>query len=77
MPCVNQELLDELRRGAAYSRRLDINVCSLSDLIDVRLDGITRRVRSISNCPYKVSDIIEDQGLHCVFGHRDHQRRHS
>ena len=77
MSCVDQDLLDELRRGVAYSRRIDIKVCSLNDVIDIRLDGITTRVRSISNCPYKISDMIKDQALDCSFGHRDHQRRHS
>lgn len=77
MPCVDQELLDELRRGVAYSRRIDVSVHSLDDVINIRVDGITTRVRSISNCPYTISDIIEDQGLHCIFGHRDHRRRYS
>jgi hypothetical protein len=77
MLCVDQELLDDLRRGVAYSRIIDISVHSLNDVINVRLDGITRKVRNISNCPYKISDIVEDQGLHCVFGHRDHRCRHS
>lgn len=66
MPCVDQELLDELRRGVAYSRRINVRVHSLDDVINIRVDGITTRVRSISNCPYTISDIIEDQGLHCI-----------
>ena len=49
---------------------------SLSDGIDVKIDGITKMVRSISNCPYKLQTLIEDQGLDCVFGHRDHKKRY-
>ena len=76
LPCVDQELLEEVKYGVAYSRCIKVSVRSLNDIIDVKVDGITKRARSISNCPYRVNDIIEDQGLHCFFGHKDHQRRY-
>jgi hypothetical protein len=74
--CVDQELIEEVKRGVAFSKHIEITVLSLNDVIDVKIDGITKRGRSISNCPYTVNDIIEDQGLHCFFGHKDHQRRY-
>ena len=68
LPCVDQELLEEVKYGVAYSRCIKVSIRSLNDIIDVKVDGITKRVRSISNCPYRVNDIIEDQGLHCFLG---------
>jgi hypothetical protein len=75
IPCIDLELLEVIKGGAAYSRNMEIDTHSLSDVIDVKVDGITKRARSISNCPYTVSDIIEDQRLHSFFGRRDHQWR--
>jgi hypothetical protein len=74
--CVDQELIEEVKRGVAFSKHIEITVLSLNDVIDVKIDGITKRGRSISNCPYTVNDIIEDQGLNCFFGHKDHQQRY-
>lgn len=76
VPCVNRQLYEEARRGIAFSRYIEFSVTSLSDKIDVKIDGITKISRSISNCPYKLQSLIEDQGLDCVFGHRDHRRRY-
>jgi hypothetical protein len=76
VPCVNQQLYEEARRGIAFSRYIEISVTSLSDEIDVKIDGITKIGRSISNCPYRLQTLIEDQGLDCVFGHRDHKKRY-
>jgi hypothetical protein len=76
VPCVNRQLYEEARRGIAFSRYIEISVTSLSDEVDVKIDGITKIGRSISNCPYRLQTLIEDQGLDCVFGHRDHKRRY-
>jgi hypothetical protein len=42
--------------------------------IDVRINGLTTTSRRISNCPYEVQQLIEDQDLHCVFGNKYHKR---
>ncbi|KAI9763378.1 MAG: hypothetical protein M1840_000570 [Geoglossum simile] len=76
VPCVNRQLYEEARRGVAFSRYIEFSLVSLSDEIDVQIDGITKASRSISNCPYRLRNLIEDQGLNCVFGHRDHKRRY-
>jgi hypothetical protein len=73
--CVDRELLDEVRQHIAFSKYLSFTVMSLEDIIDVRVDMITQTSQSISNCPYIVQTLIEDQGLQCKFGHRDHQIR--
>ena len=75
IPCIDLELLEDVKDGRSYSRPIEINIRSLGDVIDAKVDGITKRARSISNCPYIVRDIIKDQGLHCFFGHKNHQRR--
>ncbi|KAH0545344.1 hypothetical protein FGG08_000643 [Glutinoglossum americanum] len=76
VPCVNRQLYGETKRGIAFSRYIEFSAASLSDEIDVKIDGITEIGQSISNCPYMLQTLIEDQGLDCVFGHRDHKRRH-
>jgi hypothetical protein len=40
--------------------------------VDVRLGDQLIGEQSISNCPYKLGKLIEDQGLDCSFGRRDH-----
>lgn len=50
-------------------------VPSMVDLVHVEIEGLTRRPQNISNCPYRLSDLVMDQGLHLIFGRSDHQRR--
>jgi hypothetical protein len=77
IPCISRQLHAEVMSdGEAFSRRFEFSVSSLQDSIDVKIDGVTKRGRSISNCPYTVDTIMRDQGLHCVFGHKDHQERY-
>jgi hypothetical protein len=76
-PCVTSQLFDEASRGIAFSRCIEFSVLSMDDDVDIKIDGITSGgMKSISNCPYRLRRIIEDQGLDCVFGHRDHKRRY-
>ena len=75
--CINRQLYDEVvRNGEEFSRSITFSVRSLEESIDVKVNGITRKQESISNCPYTIEALIRDQGLHCVFGHRDHKRRY-
>ena len=76
IPCVNKQLYDEAGRGIAFSRYIEFSVTSFSDEIDIKISGIIDGARSISNCPYKIQTLIQDQGLDCAFGHRDHNRRY-
>ena len=76
IPCINRQLYDEAGRGIAFSRCIEISLPTLQHSIDVKVDGITRTSQRISNCPYKLQQLIEDQGLHCVFGNKDHKMRY-
>jgi hypothetical protein len=64
---------------------MSIKLMSRDELIDVKLarsspNNVKRREeddqkQSISNCPYNLITLIHDQGLDCVFGHKDHRVR--
>lgn len=73
--CIDEESYKSLECGYCFSRNISFKVTSLEDCIDIKIDGITARARSISNCPYKIQTMIEDQGLDCVFGSRNNRKR--
>lgn len=73
--CVNEDSYSSVEMGKQFSCPISFMVTSLEDFIDVKIDGITQRGRSISNCPYKVSTLIHDQGLDLVFGSRKRRVR--
>jgi len=76
IPCVDAQVYQDVKGGAAFLRCIDLVVSSLADTIDIKLhDRFQRGPQSISNCPYEVSALVQDQGLSCMFGHRDHKRR--
>jgi hypothetical protein len=75
--CIDEQLYGEVvSHKEAFSRRFDFSIISLRESIDIKLEGITTTGESLSNCPYMVDTLVQDQGLHCVFGHKDHQRRY-
>ncbi len=76
IPCINRQLCSEASRGIAFSRCIEMSLPSLQHSLDVKIDGITRVSQRISNCPYKIQQLVEDQGLHCVFGNKDHKDRY-
>lgn len=76
IPCINRQLYDEAGRGIAFSRCIEMSVSTLQHSIDVKIDGITSTSRRISNCPYRIQQLVEDEGLHCVFGNKDHKMRY-
>lgn len=49
---------------------------TFDDEIDVMISGLTTVRKSISNCPYRIQTLIEDSGLNCTFGHKDHKARY-
>jgi hypothetical protein len=75
IPCVDRQCYEIAKQRLPFSRRFDITVLSLKDAINVEVDGITRARTSISNYLYIVEQLVEDQGLNCVFGHCDHRKR--
>jgi hypothetical protein len=76
IPCINRQLYDEASRGIAFSRCIEMSLPSLQHNLDVKIDGVTRASQRISNCPYKLQQLVEDQSLHCVFGSKDHKMRY-
>lgn len=70
IPCYTQVLYNN-----PFCMPIEFCVSSMSDEVDVEIDGLAQRAHSISNCPYKLSDLVVDQGLHLIFGRPDHQRR--
>jgi hypothetical protein len=76
IPCVDTRVYDDAKSGKAYLRCIGLVASSFEDKIDIKLaDLFERGQQSISNCPYQVSALIQDQGLLCMFGHKDHKRR--
>ncbi|KAH8807070.1 hypothetical protein F5884DRAFT_675774 [Xylogone sp. PMI_703] len=74
IPCVDQESYNGIKNGLPFARPVVFKVLSLDESIDIKIDGIIKRPRSISNCPYSIRKLIKDQGLDCIFGSRKHQR---
>jgi hypothetical protein len=72
--CFDENLYRSLECGSSFSRSIAFTVTSLEECIDIKIAGITGRPRSISNCPYKIETLIEDQGLDCVFGSRSKRK---
>jgi hypothetical protein len=75
IPCVDQVSYTKIQHGEPFYTPVEFCISSMSDLVDVKIDGVTQRARSISNCPYKLLDLVKDQGLHRVFGRPDHKWR--
>ena len=75
IPCVERQTYNTAQQHLPFSRHFEMSVPSMGDEIQVEIDGFTAQRRSISNCPYRVHQLIKDQRLDSVFGHSDHRRR--
>ncbi len=75
IPCVDRQVYEAVKRGQAFCRPVEFNIASLADAVDIKIDGIISRARSISNCPYILQTLIDDQGLNRIFGHMNHKRK--
>lgn len=60
-------------RGETFCRVLELQVAAMDTKLDLWLSGDSIGRQSVSNCPYRVDQLVQDQGLDCVFGRRDHQ----
>lgn len=74
VPCIDQVSYRKIQHGEGFSTPVEFHVPSMNEQVDIKIDGLTHRARSISNCPYKLSDLVFDQGLHQIFGRPDHKR---
>lgn len=55
-----------------FSKAVTVEAKSLGSVIFV---GITTKsgFEMISKCPYQIRNLIQDQGLNCIFGRKDHR----
>lgn len=72
MSLFDRDALQRVNRGEPFSRTLIVEAASPQTGLDVKLDGLGDTQHSISGFPYKLADIIHDQGLECSFGWRSH-----
>ncbi|KAM3064677.1 hypothetical protein ACMFMF_011838 [Clarireedia jacksonii] len=66
----DSDIINDIEAGKSFSKFIVFRIRSLTDSVDIKIDGIVSRQRSISNCPYKVETLIKDQSLDCAFGRR-------
>lgn len=69
---VTPTILAHCRNGEPFLKVLRVQINAMETAVDVRLGDQLIGEQSISNCPYKLGKLIEDQGLDCSFGRRDH-----
>jgi hypothetical protein len=67
---VDSDIINDIEAGKSFSKFIIFRIRSLTDSVDIKVDGIVTRQRSISNCPYKLETLIKDQGLDYAFGRR-------
>lgn len=76
MPALDSDLRAEVRAGGAFVRNFEVEIISPDSIIEVQIDSLISDNRpNISNCPYRLGTLIQDQGLNSAFGHNDHQSR--
>lgn len=71
-----KDAMDRCRNFEPFVREIRIEVASLDTQIIVEVDGCDRKRYSVGRCPYRVKDLIQDQGLDMMFGGRrklDHE----
>lgn len=65
-----ESVMRRCQQNMPFLRRLKLEAMSPDTAIRVELSWAHCR-QSISKCPYKLADLVGDQGLDCMFGHRD------
>jgi hypothetical protein len=70
---VTPAILSRCRSGKPFLKVFGVQMNGLETAVDIRLCDELVGEQSISNCPYKLGKLIEDQGLDCWFGRRDHR----
>jgi hypothetical protein len=69
---VTPAILAHCRSGEPFLKFLGVQINAMETAVDVRFSDQLIGEQSVSNCPYKLGKLIEDQGLDCSFGRRDH-----
>jgi hypothetical protein len=75
VPCVEESSYQSIEQGGAYVCPITFFIMSLDEEIDIKIGTFAKSARSISNFPYKVIDLIEDEDLNCPFGHHKGNKR--
>ncbi|KAI9883965.1 MAG: hypothetical protein M1823_004243 [Watsoniomyces obsoletus] len=71
----DQDIMNFVHTSHPYRRPVQFELLHLKEEINVSITGITAAPRNISNCPYVMERLIQDQGLDHHFGREDHQKR--
>jgi hypothetical protein len=77
IPLCDSALLDHCKGGEPFSLQVKIQVCSVYSAIEIKIQGLQGGPQSISHCPYRLEELICDQGLNSAFGTSDHGKRTS
>ncbi|KAH8587546.1 hypothetical protein B0O99DRAFT_399361 [Bisporella sp. PMI_857] len=77
VPCITNQIYNQMREGVSFSKYFELETPSLDTVLDIRIDGITKSIMSISNCPYILNTLIADQKLNCVFGSSERRRAYT
>lgn len=68
VPLCNGKAVQVCQEGKPFSMRIQMSVISLESSLDVRVKlGNNESPYSISNCPYRLDQLVYDQGLNRIF----------
>lgn len=66
--------MDECRKNQPFTRRIKVTARSRNTQLSIRMDGTDGKTYDLSNCPYRLSQLIKDQELGSPFGSYGNQR---
>ncbi|KAG4278816.1 hypothetical protein FPRO04_06137 [Fusarium proliferatum] len=61
----------ECERHRPFLRIVIVHIASIESEVYISIDGLDGRKHWVSNCPYKIEQLIRDQEMDHVFGRRD------
>ncbi|KAH6658609.1 hypothetical protein BKA67DRAFT_558530 [Truncatella angustata] len=62
-PIFTKKIWSMCSKGIPFAKELDLDVVNMDSLIEVKLDSRAGSPQNISNCPYRIIDLIQDQKL--------------
>lgn len=68
---------NQCKDGNPYSKEIQAEIWSTNSSINIKVKGMSSKAYNISNCPYKIGRLVQDQGLNCYFGRSDHKTTYS
>jgi hypothetical protein len=73
--CVDDALYKKVKNGGSFSVAVEFTALSKEDKINLKIEGLTQRARDISNFPYLLEDMCQDQKFNHKFGRPDHKEQ--